>query len=302
MSEQFSVGFIGFGEAGFHIAKGLNSEGVAHMSLCHNRKNDPDRTALVKSHAQEAGVEYMNTAKEVIEKSDIILSVVTPSAAVAVAEELSIYLKPEKIYIDLTSSFPEDIKVIASLVTSNSAKFVDGAIMGAVPMHGHKVLIYVSGPQAKDAMQLLNSVGMNLKNIGDEPGQASSTKLIVSIASKGFGALLLEILQASHHFGVTEQVFSALEKSYEKGLPAYINRSIGSCAIDADKWASEMESSVRFLENIRVDPIMTAKSVEMMKWFASLDLKEHFGGVTPGSYKEVLKAWDKIGLSTRSKK
>ena len=37
MSEQFSVGFIGFGEAGFHIAKGLNSEGVAHMSLCSKR-------------------------------------------------------------------------------------------------------------------------------------------------------------------------------------------------------------------------------------------------------------------------
>lgn len=302
MNKRLSVGFIGFGEAGFHIAKGLKAEGVNHMFLCHLRKNDTQRAALVKNRAQEAGVEYLRSAEEVIEKSGIIISVVTPAAAVTVAKELGAYLKPGKIYVDLTSSLPDNMKIISSIVTSYGAEFVDGAIMGAVPIKGYKVLIYISGPKAEDVMQSLNSVGMNLKNVGDEPGQASSIKLMLSIFTKGLGALLVEMLLASHHLGIEEHVIAALEQFYTKGIPSSINRSLGSSAIHAGRRVVEMESSAKLIESVGVDSSMTMATINKLKWIESLDLIEHFKGVVPENYKEVIKAWEEIGVFTRLEK
>lgn len=78
MRENLSLGFLGFGEAGFEMARGLHAEGFTRMSLCHARKGDPERAALVRKRAQEAGVKYLGSAKEVAEQSDIIFSVVPP--------------------------------------------------------------------------------------------------------------------------------------------------------------------------------------------------------------------------------
>jgi len=38
-----------------------------------------------------------------------------------------------QIYLDLTSSFPEEMKAASALMEPTGAKFVDGAIMGALP-------------------------------------------------------------------------------------------------------------------------------------------------------------------------
>jgi hypothetical protein len=80
------------------------------------------------------------------------------------------------------------------------------------------------------------------------------------------------------------------------GLEALINRFVGSDAVHAGRRVKEMESSVRLLKNLGVDPMMTEATVQRLKWSASLGLSEYFKGVSPEGYKEVIKAWEKIGL------
>lgn len=302
MNDRFLVGFIGFGEAGFEIARGLHSAGVARMCLCNLRTQDPDRAALIRNRAREAGGKILGSAREVVEQSDTILSVVTPEASVTVAKEVAAHLKAGQIYIDLTSSFPDEMKMIATLVEPSGAGFVDGAMMGSLPIYGHKVLIYAAGPHAGEAARILNKHGMNLKIVGEEPGQASAIKLILSIATKGFGALLVEMLLASHHYHVEEPVLLALNQFFAKGLDAVVDRFVGSDAVHAGRRIKEMESSVRLLEKIGTDPIMTQATVQRLKWSASLNLTEYFGGITPEGYKEVIQAWEKIALFHRFKK
>ena len=296
MYDHPSIGFIGFGEAGYEVAKGLHSEGITRILLCHLRKTDPDRIALVKTRAQEAGGQYKESAKEVIENSDIILSVVPPSAAVSAAQEAAAHLKAGQTYVDLSSSFPDNMVDIASLVKPTGAEFTDGAMMSPVPMYGHKVLTYLAGPQAETVAQQLNRFGMNLKSVGKEPGQASAIKLILSIATKGFSSLLVEMFLAAHYYDVEEPVISALEQFYAKGLRTYIDRGVGSSAIFAGRRVTEMESSIRLLKKIGVDPIMTESTVKILEWFAAQNLTEYFGGITPKGYKEVIKAWEDTGV------
>jgi 3-hydroxyisobutyrate dehydrogenase-like beta-hydroxyacid dehydrogenase len=302
MNDRFLVGLIGFGEAGFEMARGLHSAGVARICLCDLGMQDPDRATRIRNRAREAGGEVFDSAREVAAHSDTILSVVTPEASVAVAKDAAVHLNPGQIYIDLTSSFPDEMKTVATLVEPSGAGFVDGAMMGALPVYGHKVLIYVAGLHAGKAARILNAHGMNLQVVGEEAGQASAIKLILSIATKGFGALLVEMLLASHHYQVEEPVLQALNQFFAKGLDAVVDRFVASDAVHAGRRIKEMESSVRLLEKIGTDPIMTQATVQRIKWSASLHLNEYFGGVTPEGYKEVIEAWEKIGIFRRPRK
>ena len=291
MPKDISVGFIGFGEAGFEIAKGLRSEGVRQMLLY-----DTALTDLLEKRAAETGAEVTRGLKALTEKSDLILSVVPPGVSVEVSRELLRHLREGQFYLDLTSSFPEDMKSVAAMVKTSRAHFVDGAMMGALPVHGHKVLIYVSGNQAETVARRLNAIGMNVKVVGREPGQASAVKLILSVATKGFGSILVEMLLASHYFDVDDPVLEALELFYTKGLQAYIDRNVGSSAIYAGRRIVEMEASAKLLKQIGVDPIMTDATVARLKWLDSLELDTFFKGQVPGGYKEVLDAWEQMGL------
>lgn len=293
MQKDVAIGFVGFGEAGFEIARGLRSEGVSRMGLY-----DSIRTTLMEERAVAAGVEIKKNLQALIEKSELILSVVPPGISVKVSQEISKYLKAHQFYVDLSSSFPADMKTVAAMVQQSGAKFVDGAMMGALPVHGHKVLIYLAGNQAEPLARRLNELGMNTKAVGNKPGQASAVKLILSVATKGYGSILLEMLMASHHFGVDEPVLEALEQFYKKGLKAYIDRNVGSSAIYSGRRIVEMEASAKLLESIGVAPIMTKATVERLKWLDTQELPVYFEGVVPESYRDVMNALEKKGILT----
>lgn len=295
MLQDMSVGFVGFGEAGFEIAKGLHAEGVSRMYLY-----DTVRTVLLENRAAKSGVEVTQGLDHLAEKSDLILSVVPPGISVEVSRELLKHLKPHQLYVDLTSSFPEDMKTVAAMAMDSGARFTDGAMMGALPVHGHKVLIYAAGNHAEAAAQQMNALGMQVKVVGKEPGQASAVKLILSIATKGYGSILVEMLLASHHFDVDEPVLEALEQFYAKGLRAYIDRNVGSSAVYAGRRVVEMEASVKLLKQIGIDPVMTEATVARLKWLDSQGLSAFFNGKVPRGFKEVLAAWEKMGLFAKT--
>ena len=301
--DSMAIGFIGFGEAGSAIAKGLHEAGAAPIFFCHQRRQDPARAALAAKRGREAGATALESAAEVAARSGIILSVVPPAASAATAEGLVPYLGPGKVFVDLTSSSPEEMKAAARRIESTGAVFVDGTIMGPVPVEGHKVLIFVSGGQAETVAAKLNAFGMNLRNVGTEPGQSSAIKLILSIATKGFAGLLVEMLLAAHHFQVEETVLQALNSQFfGRGLDFVVDRLVGSDAVYAGRRVIEMESSVRLLEQLGIEPWMVRATVERLKWSASLGLSAKFGGVPPAGYREVIQAWEEIGLFKKTVK
>ncbi len=296
MKESLTVGFIGFGEAGFEIAKGLHAAGAAPIFFCHLHRNDPQRAALARRRACESGATALDSSGQVAGRSDYILSVVPPEASLAAAESAVPHLGPGKVYLDLTSSSPEEMRAAAMRVEASGAAFIDGAMTGSLPVEGLKVLIYVSGREAERVAQRFNGYGMNLQAVGPEPGQASAIKLILSVATKGFEALLVEMLLAAHHFRVEAEVMQSLNHFFARGLDGVVNRFVGSDAVYAGRRVREMESSVNLLEKLGVEPLMARATVQRLQWSASLGLSEKFGGVPPAGYREVIQAWEEIGL------
>ncbi|MHB8770038.1 MAG: NAD(P)-binding domain-containing protein [Syntrophales bacterium] len=302
MADSFTLGFIGFGEAGFAIAKGLHEAGVKGIFFIHSRRRDPERAALASRRGREAGATAVETAQELAARSDYLLSVVPPEAALTAVEEIAPFLGPRKTYVDLTSSSPRDMQAAAGLVEAAGASFVDGALMGPVPAAGHRVLTFLAGPQAEAAAAALNGIGMNCRSVGAEAGQAAAIKLILSIATKGFGGLLAEMLLAAHHFRVEETVLKVLnDQFFGRGLEYVVDRFVASDTIYAGRRAVEMAASQQLLEELGIDPVMVRATVERLKWSASLDLGTKFGGVVPAGYREVVQAWEEIGLFKKQK-
>ena len=297
MPDPFAIGFIGFGEAGFAIARGLHESGREGLFFIHGRRQDPERAALAAKRGREAGATAVETARELALRADYLLSVVPPDAALSAVREFAPFLGPGKVYVDLTSSSPRDMEAAADVIAAAGASFVDGVLMGPVPAERHRVLTFLAGPQAAAAAARLNGIGMNCRVVGTAPGQAAAIKLILSIATKGFAGLLAEMLLAAHHFGVEETVLTALnDQFFGRGLEFVVDRLVGSDAVYSGRRTSEMEAAQRLLEELGVDPVMVRATVERLKWTTALGLAAKFGGVPPAGYREVIRAWEEIGI------
>lgn len=288
------IGFLGFGEAGYELAKGLKEVGADSIAVCGRRGSA--RAAGNKARAAEIGADYLAGIEEVVAVADLVISVVTPAGAEDVAKAAAASMRPGKIYLDLTSSTPAAMQRAKDSIEANGGVFVDGAIMASVPVYRHKVLIYVAGPAAQQLSSLLNGYGMNIRVVGERPGDASAVKLLVSVVSKGLEALLVEMLLAAHRFNAEEQVLAAFGEFLKMGPALLADRFVGSDAIHAARRAEEMKGAVEMYGELGIEPVMAAATVRRLLWSASLDLKEHFGEKPPKCYRDVIEAWERIGL------
>jgi 3-hydroxyisobutyrate dehydrogenase-like beta-hydroxyacid dehydrogenase len=89
------IGFIGLGEAGTVIAKGLRESGAPRV-LAYDvaLENDEARVALER-RAADAGVELRANLQSLVEESDTVISAVVCSEAVAAAEAAAPHLRAD---------------------------------------------------------------------------------------------------------------------------------------------------------------------------------------------------------------
>ena len=213
-SETGTIGFIGFGEAGSLIAKGLGEAGAprifAYDSLTHAAAG---RRAL-EARAARSGAALCPTLADLVGRSRIIFSTVVSTVALSVARDAAPHLGDGHIYMDLNSTSPAVKGEIAGVVTATGARFVEAAVMAAVPPLGHKVPMLLGGEAVADAMAKLAPYGMDLEDFGPEIGRATAAKMFRSIVVKGLEALFLECVMAASRYGVAERVLDYVGVGY----------------------------------------------------------------------------------------
>lgn len=288
MSNELKIGFVGFGEAGYHLAKGLRSEGVAHICAYDIQAKSSEK---IQGRATETVVQLLESNQLLAENADVILSTVTANQAFTAAEQNAPHLTSQHLYADLNSISPTLKKSIGALIDGRGARFVEIAIMSPVPPHGHRVPMFLGGIHAPKFVELLSPFGMNLEIISEEIGAASATKMCRSIIVKGMEALLLECVLGAVPYGVDERVFATLEETmpgmHWKKMASYM---VGRVLEHGERRARELEEVAVTLREIGVDPIMTEAIVKRQDWGASLNLLAEFGGKPPEDYRTVVKA------------
>jgi len=287
-NEQPVVGFIGLGEAAFHIAGGLRKAGLQQAMAYDKFWNIEPQARLVCERAAQAGVILQPSLQALIEASDIIISAVSANLAVPLAEESAPFLRAGQIYADLNSAGPQTKVQAAHLIGQTPAAFVDGAIMGTVPGLGHTVPTLLCGVGAQAFHSALAPFGMQLTVLEGDAGRASASKMLRSIFMKGVVALLLETVLAGHEYDLEDDLLASIAETFAAGdFLEIVNGLISRGVIHAERRAHEMEEVIATLNAVNIDATMSQATHAKLQKIAAVGYKSHFGGVAPKDFHAI---------------
>ncbi len=291
-----AIGFIGLGEAGFNIARGLYGEGLVKIFAYDINTHTPRLGEKIQRRAQESHTCLCESSRELARSSDILLSTVTANAAIEAAEQTAPFLEPRHFYADLNSVSPAAKQAIEKVVAARGASFVEAAIMAPVPPHGHRVPVLLGGAAAQPFLKILAPYGMRMEVLTTEIGTAAAVKMFRSIMIKGIEALTLECVLGASRYGAEERVLASLAESFP-GLDwdRLANYMVGRIVVHGERRAREMEEVAATLRSLGIEPIMADATARRMDWCARLDLLARFGGEAPKTYREVAQAISETG-------
>jgi len=285
---QPSIGFIGFGEAGSHIAAGLHSAGISRISAFDINTSHPTLGTLIRRRARESQTSLASSPAE-LAFSDILFSAVTAGSALDAVRQITPFLTPRHFYVDINSISPDLKREIDVLVRATGASFVEAAVMAAVPPYGHRVPMLLGGPAAQQLCDSLSPFGMRLEVVSESIGTAVAVKMCRSIVVKGLEALLFECVMGASKYGAEDRVFASLQESFPgidwKKLADYV---VGRVVVHGERRAREMEEVAETLRSSGVNPTMAEATARLQDWSARMNLKSYFGPEGPTSYREVL--------------
>ncbi|WP_267425364.1 DUF1932 domain-containing protein [Methylobacterium sp. GC_Met_2] len=205
------------------------------------------RGAASRARAEAAGM--VHAADADLAAADILLSIVPPAGAEALARRLAPALAaaPRKpVYIDANAVSPETVGRIAEIVAATGAPFLDGAILGLPPKLGTPgPRVYVSGPDTTPAL-ILRDLGLDLRVCVGGIGAASSLKMSYAGLNKGLTALAVIMILAAERAGAGEALLAELAEN-EPALLARFAKGLPDMAPKAYRWAPEMAEIADFL-------------------------------------------------------
>ncbi len=286
------LGFIGFGEVGSEMTRGLKGAGLEGIVAYDVMQADPTRGSHLKQRSEYAGATLLPTPQAVLDAVEVVMVAIPPSNAGAAARELIPFVRPETLYVDLTTAAPAQKHDIDEAVRRAGALFVDAAIMARLAIFQHKAPILASGNGADLFIRLLTPYGMQIEKVSEVAGDATAIKFVRSIFSKGFPALMAEVLEAASVMKVEHLVLKSLSATMDaQPFEQVAKYHVTGSSIFAERHLHEMKSVVEMLESLQVNPVMTRATCERLKWLAAMDLKHEFGAKPPEDWQEIIRPW-----------
>jgi len=286
---SLKLGFVGFGEAGSHIAKGLAAAGLTGLAAYDIHAFDVTaKGETIRQRAAESGTRLVQSNAELAAAANVLLSVVTANSAEQAASQIAPHLNASHIYADLNSVSPGTKQRIDAIIRQSGARSVEVAVMAPVPPYLHKAPMLLNGPAAPALAALLVPYGMKFQVINDKPGVAAATKMCRSVIVKGIESLVMESMLASTYYGADNRVWASLDETFPgmnwKKLADYV---VGRVAVHGERRAREMEEVCATLEEAGVAPTMSRAIVERMDWSVEQGMREKWGAEGPKTYAEV---------------
>lgn len=230
-----TVAVIATGAMGAAIGARLHENGVRVISLLDGRSE------ASRKRAADAGI--ANTDEAGVAGADVILSVVPPGEAVALAKRLAPALTAatrKPLYTDCNAISPQTARAVADVIAPTGCAFVDGGIIGGPPReHYRGPIIYVSGESAPQ-LEARNAAGLFFRAIDGGIGAASALKMSYGGITKGVTALGAAMILAAERAGVAGPFHAELADS-QPALFAFLKRQIPGMYQKAYRWVAEMD-------------------------------------------------------------
>ena len=265
-----SIGVFGYGEVGKIFSAGLKHQvGPRRMGAWDLKFANPLIQAAEQAHAAQASVVAQPSASALCEASELIISAVTASNTLAVAQQAAQHIRPGSVFLDLNSASPGTKQRCAALMVSRGAHYVEAGVMTSVPPYGIRTPMLLGGPLAAELAVVLVAWGMDAKAVSEKLGVASAIKMCRSVMIKGLEALVIESYSTARAYGVEDHVLPTLAETFpsfdwEKSGTYFFSRVVQH----GQRRAEEMHESANTVREAGFAPIMTAAIADKQQWVA----------------------------------
>lgn len=290
MADKLSIGFLGFGEIGFALAKGVKAAGAAPVVACDKNAVTGELAEVRSARARELGIELSGDF-DILSQSDVVVSAVVPFAAVEAARSFLPYAREGQFYLDVNSSAPTMKKDIEALLAPKGLRVVDASMSGTgVHISGHRGLhIYLSGPDAQRLYDLLLPYDLTLKVLSAEIGAASALKMIRGVVMKGLEGLMVEMLLTAQRFGVGQEVLDSVVAALdEESFADFGTMLVKSHMIHSGRRGDELELIRETVEAAGIEPLMTTAAMTLYRRSTALKVAEAFKGEVPKTWRAAV--------------
>ena len=275
-----TIAIVAPGAMGSAVARRLSEHGARVLTSLKGR------SPATAKRAAEAGMIAAEDAD--IAGADIILSIVPPGEAVALAERLAaVIVRREKkpLVVDCNAVNVDTVLGIEGIIASAQAPFVDAGIIGFPPQPGGKSpAFYVSGEHAKDLI-VLRQLGLDLRIVEGPVGAASALKMSYAGIVKGLAGIGSAMVLAATKAGAADALRDELALS-QPAILARLSTALPDMIPKAYRWVAEMreiagflgpdhpasmiyEGFARWFEHLAEDAKGEAADAELMKAFAA---------------------------------
>lgn len=266
-----TVGILYPGDMGHNVARVLLEDGFAVVTTLVGRSERTRRFAV------DAGITVLDSVAAVVEHADIILSIIPPTAAQAVARDVATAVRQTghtPLFVDANAVSPMTVQAVEQIIIPSGAPFLDACIIGPARDVRGRCTFYVSGPPAQI---FVASLGGSLRThvLGDRIGQASAFKMVFSGLNKGLVALLCELTAAAEDFGCLDELLQCYTTLFP-GVMQALAWLVPTYPVHAARRAEEMRELAETLEHFGFSAAMARGTQRTLAAVGRLRLAERF--------------------------
>jgi 3-hydroxyisobutyrate dehydrogenase-like beta-hydroxyacid dehydrogenase len=270
------VALVGYGEVGRILAEDLRARSVDVRAF--DIKLHSDAGEPMREHALLHGVPLAESHAAVVQGADLVVSAVTASQTVAVAQACAPALQPGTWFLDFNSASPGAKMRAAEFVDGVGGRYVEGAVMTSIPPYRIKVPLLLGGPEAEELAPLLGALGFAPRVASVKLGVASATKMCRSVMIKGLEAMVIESFTTARAYGVEDAVIASLHETFPgidwEQQGAYFFQRVIEHGRRRSEEVAEVAETVR---EIGLTPWSARGTAERQAWVADLADNGVFG-------------------------
>ncbi|MEU3400692.1 DUF1932 domain-containing protein [Streptomyces filamentosus] len=262
--DQPTVGILHPGSMGAAVAACATINAAAVL-WC-----DTGRSTASAARAARFGLTPVAELAELLDRSDIVISLCPPAAAEDLARDIAAH-RFAGVYVEANAINPERAQRIAALLEPD-ATVVDGGVVGSPPVGGKTPTLYLSGPigETERIEVLFAGTAVRTAVLGTKVGQASALKLSYAAFQKTSRVLVALAVGMAREHGVDQELIEVASRRTDSYLaePEYVAKT----AARAWRWGPELEEAADALAAAGLPPeMLRAAASTLARWNGAKD-------------------------------
>ncbi|MFE7512743.1 DUF1932 domain-containing protein [Streptomyces sp. NPDC057540] len=231
------------------------------------------RSTASAARAARFGLTPVAELAELLDRSDIVISLCPPAAAEDLARDVVAH-RFAGVYVEANAINPKRAQRIAALLEP-AATVVDGGVVGSPPVGGKTPTLYLSGRvgETERIEALFAGTAIRTAVLGTKVGQASALKLSYAAFQKTSRVLVALALGMAREHGVDQELIEVASRRTDSYLaePEYVAKT----AARAWRWGPELEEAADTLAAAGLPPeMLRAAASTLARWHDAKDDSE----------------------------